>query len=798
MEMTINMAPPATTENIRYTADQDPFEGMGMKELPFKSYFSLKPLIRVIEERARGDNSAQALLAQTILEKLEEYPEWREPILDIDMIKENMEVAEMLMLFLIPPASRDKNLTKVSPPFSMQPIYFTPGLKHMLRNNEVNFILPGNMDKMFCANVIKACTFILNRYYDQNIEDDQLLSLTVNDQESGLTRYFKTLVDLDFIDIKAVKPLKPLSQQQINELLSNIYDVNLWLKYIPPQNFAFHGFMVGHLTEITEEESLSRIKFQLLGQDAVMGQDNIEKLQKLLQTYFRQPDLRMGITAIDYPLERTVAHRYRIRFDFLAHKHDCLLTEANANSIYEKVCKYREILLIEDLEAVNNKTAIEKDLLADGIRSIIVAPLKNKKGDIIGILEIGSPNPFQIHSFIELKFKEIVDLFAMAVERSRDEVDNRIEAIIREKYTAVHSSVEWKFIENAFSILDNREKNISKEPPQIVFEDVFPLYGQADIVGSSDTRNDAIQEDMRTNLTLASQTIKKCLGLLRYPLLQQLLMYIEKNLNILEGEFNSSDESRIIELLQGEVHPIFRQMSKNHQEVAGFIATYFGKLDPEFHIVYKKRRAYEDSVATINRTISKYLDNEQLEMQKLLPHYFEKYKTDGVEYDLYVGQSLLRRGQFSDMHLQNFRLWQIIHMCEITRIVDQLQSKLAVPMQTAQLIFAYTNSLSIRFRMDEKQFDVDGAYNVRYEILKKRIDKATINGTTERLTQSGKVAIVYLQEKDRQEYLRYIDYLQHEGYIEPEVEELEINKLQSVQGLRALRVTVKKETAKKA
>ena len=28
--------------------------------------------------------------------------------------------------------------------------------------------------------------------------------------------------------------------------------------------------------------------------------------------------------------------------------------------------------------------------------------------------------------------------------------------------------------------------------------------------------------------------------------------------------------------------------------------------------------------------------------------------------------------------------------------------------------------------MDEKIFDVDGAYNVRYEILKKRIDKIEI------------------------------------------------------------------------
>lgn len=791
MEMTINMPPPTKAENIRFTPEGDLFKNMGLKELPFKAYFSMMPLIKMIEERARKNHPSDGFLARAILKKLEEVPEWREPIKDISSIRENMDIAEMMMLFLIPPGGRHKRLAKISPPFSMEPIYFTPALLEMMKNNEVNLILPDGMEQMYCANVIKACTFILNRFYDQQIEDNQLFSLTVKNEDSGLTNYFKTIVDLDFIEIEALKPLKPLSQQQINELLSNIYDINLWLKYLPPENFAFHGFLLGHLTDITEEESLSRIKFHLLGQDAVMGQENVGKLEALLQTYFRQPDLRMGITAIDYPMEQSASHRYRIRFDFLANKHDCLLNSANANSIYEKVCKYREVLLVEDLEAVPNKTPIERDLIDEGIKSIIVAPLKNKKGNIIGLLEIGSPRPFQIHSFIELKFKEIVDLFAMAVGRSRDEVDNRIEAIIREKYTAVHPSVEWKFIDNAFNILENREKDISKEPPPIIFEDIYPLYGQADIVGSSNTRNEAIQADLRTNLLLAGQTIKKCLKVIRYPLLRQLLMYIDRNLNTLEEEFNSGDESRIIELLQGEVHPIFRQISQNHQELAGFIATYFGKLDSEFHIVYNRRRAYEDSVSLINRTISNYLEREQAEMQKLLPHYFEKYKTDGVEYDLYLGQSLLKRGVFSELHLQNFRLWQMIHMCEITRIVDNLQSRLEVPLQTAQLIFAYTNSLSIRFRMDEKQFDVDGAYNVRYEILKKRIDKATINGTEERLTQAGKVAIVYLQEKDRQEYLRYIEYLQHEGYIEEEVEDLGINKLQSVQGLKALRVKVK-------
>ena len=92
--------------------------------------------------------------------------------------------------------------------------------------------------------------------------------------------------------------------------------------------------------------------------------------------------------------------------------------------------------------------------------------------------------------------------------------------------------------------------------------------------------------------------------------------------------------------------------------------------------------------------------------------------------------------------------------------------------------------------MDEKQFDVDGTYNVRYEILKKRIDKAIVKGSSERLTLAGKIAIVYLQDKDRTEYLNYLDYLIQHQYIDPNYEDLELDKMQGASGIRALRLTV--------
>ena len=112
------------------------------------------------------------------------------------------------------------------------------------------------------------------------------------------------------------------------------------------------------------------------------------------------------------------------------------------------------------------------------------------------------------------------------------------------------------------------------------------------------------------------------------------------------------------------------------------------------------------------------------------------------------------------------------------------------PIEIASLILVYNTPLSVHFRMDEKRFDVEGAYNARYEIIKKRVDKAHIKGTTERITQPGRIAIIYSQEQDAREYRTYLDFLAAKGYLKKGFEDLELEDLQGVTGLRALRAEV--------
>ena len=213
------------------------------------------------------------------------------------------------------------------------------------------------------------------------------------------------------------------------------------------------------------------------------------------------------------------------------------------------------------------------------------------------------------------------------------------------------------------------------------------------------------------------------------------------------------------------------------------------RLDKDLNVVYEQRKSYENSVTLLNDKLAKFLDKKQKQAQAMFPHYFERYKTDGVEYNMYIGQSITKSKKFDNLYLYNLRLWQLQTMCEMENIAFKERANMQHDLRVASLILIHSDPMAIKFRMDEKQFDVDGTYNIRYEILKKRIDKANIKGTEERLTVPGKIAIIYSQKKEALEYTKYITYLQAKNLL-GKLEHLDIEDLQDVSGLKALRVEV--------
>jgi hypothetical protein len=90
----------------------------------------------------------------------------------------------------------------------------------------------------------------------------------------------------------------------------------------------------------------------------------------------------------------------------------------------------------------------------------------------------------------------------------------------------------------------------------------------------------------------------------------------------------------------------------------------------------------------------------------------------------------------------------------------------------------------------ERLFDVRGTRDTRYEIVKKRIDKACDAETGDRITQPGMLTVVYSTTEEWQEYERYLRYLHREGIVDSSIERGTVEPLQGVSGLKFARVRV--------
>jgi hypothetical protein len=391
----------------------------------------------------------------------------------------------------------------------------------------------------------------------------------------------------------------------------------------------------------------------------------------------------------------------------------------------------------------------------------------------------------------------LMPLFVIAVRRHVEEIYNRAQQIIKEECTAIHPSVEWRFRNAAFNKIQKENSGTFAEMEPIVFDHVYSLYGLSDIRGSSTQRNHVIQEDLIEHLNLAKQVIDQAFKIKALPVYQEIIHRLDKYQTSIAKSLNADEESHVFEFLHQEIEPLFEYIKNYDKKVESKIKAYRKAMDPELGFIYNKRRDFDQSVAKINDTISAFIEAEEDKAQLMFPHYFEKYKTDGVDYNIYIGASLVEKQEFNPIYLKNMRLWQLLLTCGIIEKSDALKKKLKMSLETAHLILVQNTPISIQFRFDEKRFDVNGAYNVKYEIVKKRIDKAVIKSTKERLTQPGKIAIVYSQSKDAYEYREYIDYLQHRGYLADQIEDVELEDMQGIQGLRALRVTVNTKNSEK-
>ena len=766
-------------------------------QLPFRCELSLAPLITFWTQVSAYSEFGRGPLPGIIREKAREAPELAGVIEDMSVIGKHQELVDLMMSALFPPAFWEQEYGAALFPFQLRTFYATSAFRRSLMNDDgtLNGRMQLDEQRIGATKVLLAYELILERKYGIDLGFEAPFIFTSVDPATTLERHFQLQFDWRYVDVKPVGPLPKLTAGDRRRLESGDVDADVLRELLPPERFALRGFMVLKAIDVTDQTVLSSLKRDLIDKESIVSNTRFESLQAKLRTFFRRPGLHLGLAAVE-------GDRVLVLNDAMSHDHGCIFSDSAhhktsefAGSIYERAVLQGRPLIIDDLTAWHHRTKVEDDLIASGVRTFVCAPL-HYQDKVIGTLELISRTPGDMKSTHLPKIEEVLPLFSMAVQRSVEELDARIQALIKEKCTAIHPVVEWRFRKAVLNSLERHPSanggGVEMEP--IVFEGVQPLYGLADIRGPSVQRSLAIQADLLAQLGLAADVVRAAGNARALPALDELAYRIDKRIAQTERSLTSGDEIGIVGFLRTHVESLFEYLGEFGGEVRACIDAYKAALDPRLNTVYRRRRSFEESVTRIAEAISSYLDREQVIAQAMFSHYFEKQKTDGVDYQIYVGPSLVEDARYDPICLKNLRLWQLMLTCGIAVLTHEIRDRLPVPLETTHLILVQHAPLAIRFRFDEKRFDVDGAYDIRYEIVKKRIDKAVVEGTTDRVTQPGKIAIVYSQNAEAHEYRGYLEYLRSIGYIAGEIEDLDLAELQGVQGLRALRVAVDLES----
>lgn len=760
-------------------------------KMPFKHLISFEKLLTKYDEHLKGDDPFLAATAERILAVEKGFPELRNGFSDFSLLEKNKDLIDRILQDTFTEALSSNEIKVATLPYQDVIIKSSKRFQSIIHEAGDGYE-PEIRNVGDDMDYIMSCVVVLNYYYGYKLDFSRPYFYDIPDA-NGVMRHYRILYNADFIDVIPTDKAKEVTQEDVDELLANPTDIKLWKEKIPPESFISKGFVIANLFDVTMEQAISNIKSKLISKDTLQHVKFMNDLQETFKSFFRLPNIKVGFASFDAKKDQ-FEEVAGIGFDsFLLrgrHAIDCKV--ALCEESYHKLIDFNSYFTITDMDRMvgqSGEMQPYKGLQDQGVQSAIFAPIAYE-GKLLGILEIVSQKKGVLNGVNAQKLDDVMPFIVSAVVRTKNEENNRIDAIIQNECTSVHSSVYWRFQEEAKRFIQDEIEGRSPSFKEIVFKDVYPLFGQIDIKDSSQARNLAIQRDLMIQLSEIDSVLNIALKKWNLPIYEELIFRVNNHLDSIKEMLYTNSEQAIFDFVQDEISPVFEHLKKADKEIENHILAYESKIDMGTGSYYDHRKNYDESVTLVNKTLSSVIDKRQESAQNMFPHYYERYKTDGVEHNMYIGSSISESKEYNPLYLNNLRLWQLQVMCEMENAHYSLKPKLPVPLDAASLILVYNTSLSIRFRMDEKQFDVDGTYNARYEVIKKRIDKSYIKGTEQRLTQKGVLSIVYSQKKDELEYLRYIKFLKSKGYFTDKIEIVELEGLQGVSGLKAIRAQI--------
>ncbi|WP_341227557.1 GAF domain-containing protein [uncultured Arcticibacterium sp.] len=766
----------------------------GFKDL--ETHISIAPLISFVKDRMENVRSVNKKYFENLLYKLENVFDLKGniPLTDTSNYE---NLFEEIYNFLVPPASDESQVyLALSTPIKPTFFYGTDAFYNLLINEGngcVNHESIEEYDPSPKKEIIQIYSLILEKLYGFPPHPARSIIISVKETDSILKKYYKLDIDNTYVSVSPKGELPEFDLSQVRELWQKDFDIHSILELLPLSNFKFKGFSVIKLEDITTTQTVEHMKSLIIERASFKDNTYHVEIVNSLKNLTRDPNLYFDLVPLLKVNDEVVLNPDTLcNSQLFRHTFNGDTEQNTYINFCKEFFKNPTMIFKPSLEMAScTENAFDSKMVKNEFRSLAIVPVVCKK-KVIGILICYSRTENAVNEIVLGQLHTAISVISQSLEHDIEEFNHKIESIIREKYTFLQEAVEWKFKEAALHYMDERlNSSLIKKVETVAFKNVYPLYGAIDVRNSTIERNTAQHLDFIFQINSLLRTLKAIQPHIEHDLAEKLIPRTERFLDRINKNEYAGDELRIKSFLDADIYSFLYEVKNTvtNTEALKLINAYLN-LSKESGEGHLHRRGFENDMQTINSTVNRYLENSKEKLQEDFPTYFEKFRTDGVEYDIYIGQSIEPKKPFQKKYLNKIRKWQLSSMAEIARLNEALIPKLSLPLRTTQLIFINPNAIDISFREDERRFDVEGAYNIRYEVIKKRIDKVKLKGKDERLTQPGKIALVYFDSQTAKEYIPYIEDLQAQGLLLDDLELLELEHLQGVNGLKALRVGI--------
>ncbi|HKO78811.1 MAG TPA: hypothetical protein VJU78_00375, partial [Chitinophagaceae bacterium] len=268
-----------------------------------ETILTFRPFVNYLKARKDETNCHKNRFFSFVVEQFEKSPELLKAV-DINKAKDYADQMQLIYSMVSPVIEdEDKHLWALSLPLKPVIFYSTNAYFNLVAN-----IATGNLRKSIVTKSPEEIrrqrleftySLILEKLYNIPSFFSRDIVHSLDDEETGLTKYFKLNLDVRFIEIYATRAFPELKAE---ELRLGTHDhaeaLAFFEKRLPLDLFRFEGFGITTITDVTAEYALENIKNIILNRSSFEEESYYTSVINSLKALAGSNDIEFGLLPV--------------------------------------------------------------------------------------------------------------------------------------------------------------------------------------------------------------------------------------------------------------------------------------------------------------------------------------------------------------------------------------------------------------------------------------------------------------------------------------------------------------------